>query len=466
MSAVVFLGPSLPRQEAAELLPDATILPPARQSDVITALTELRPSVIALVDGEFHQARSVWHKELLHVLAQGVPLYGCSSMGALRAAELAAFGMRGRGEVFARYASGELVDDDEVALAYHQEDGKYRAMSEPMVNIRATVTSAVAAGVISAEIGTVALMTAKNLEYPQRHRAAVLQGMRAGQVDKSAVAALTQFWRDHAVDIKAEDARSLLRELRDGALPPPPALVLVRTESLDSLIERERRIHVNGRELPLAEVADYVQLHHPDRDAVTTAALDRGLALTLATLLNVRPTESEIRRTTEQWRRKHRLVGDDEFAAWLTRNHLSSADFDALALDTAKCQALHRWLLDTRGARGSTALLLDSLRWSDRFEQWADSAAESSALADAAESRVPLRSSELDVQALAATHELEVGVDCPADDHSGFLSPEELARALTRAAAARAELRHRLQQAADLLPASTHQPMKKTGRST
>jgi hypothetical protein len=154
------------------------------------------------------------HKELLYVLAQGVPLYGSSSMGALRAAELAAFGMSGRGDVFARYASGELVDDDEVALAYHQEDGRYRAMSEPMVNIRATVEGAVAAGVISMEIGATALATAKGLEYPQRHQAAVLQRMRADHVDEPAVAALARFWQDHAVDVKADDARAL----RGGAV--------------------------------------------------------------------------------------------------------------------------------------------------------------------------------------------------------------------------------------------------------
>jgi hypothetical protein len=392
------------------------------------------------------------HKELLYVLAQGVPLYGSSSMGALRAAELAAFGMRGRGDVFARYASGELVDDDEVALAYHQEDGRYRAMSEPMVNIRATVEGAVAAGVISMEIGATALATAKGLEYPQRHQAAVLQRMRADYVDEPAVAALARFWQDHAVDVKADDARALLRELSGGTEAPPRAPALVRTENIDSLVERKRRIHVNGWEVALAEIADHVQLHHPERDAITTAALNRGLALTPATLLDVHPTVSEIRCEAELWRREHGLTGDDDLAAWLGRNHLSAAEFDSLVAERGQMPGVvpvvagHQRCSWRHGAAARPAALVRHVRGMGGFHRG------DRALADSAELRAPdetRRLSERDVSSLAAMHERDTGVRVTVADDTGFLSSEEHAHALARSAAARLELRHRLRQAAD-----------------
>jgi hypothetical protein len=123
-----------------------------------------------------------------------------------------------------------------------------------------------------------------------------------------------------------------------------------------------------------------------------------------------------------------------------------------LSPNAAKCRALYRWLLDTRGARGGTALLLDLLRWSGTFEEWADSAAETGALADSAELRAPdetRRLSEHDVSSLAAMHERDTGVRVTVADDTGFLSSEELAHALARSAAARLELRHRLRQAAD-----------------
>ena len=122
MNAVVFLGPTLPRAEAADLLP-ATYLPPARQGDIYRAVRALRPVTVGLVDGRFLDTGAVWHREILWALSQGVHVFGAASMGALRAAELAPFGMRGVGQVFAAYRDGcwpgdpdAFEDDDEVAV--------------------------------------------------------------------------------------------------------------------------------------------------------------------------------------------------------------------------------------------------------------------------------------------------------------------------------------------------------------
>jgi len=64
---IVFLGPSLPADEAHRLA-SCRVLPPARQGDVWRALS-LRPRAIALVDGLFEAQPSVWHHELLAAMA-------------------------------------------------------------------------------------------------------------------------------------------------------------------------------------------------------------------------------------------------------------------------------------------------------------------------------------------------------------------------------------------------------------
>jgi hypothetical protein len=69
---------------------------------------------IGLVDGLFGNVPSVWHKEILFALSNGVAVLGSSSMGALRAAELAPYSMIGIGRVYRYYRSGVLTDDDEV----------------------------------------------------------------------------------------------------------------------------------------------------------------------------------------------------------------------------------------------------------------------------------------------------------------------------------------------------------------
>jgi len=72
----------------------------------------------------------------------GVPVLGASSLGALRAAELDAYGMRGVGRVFEAFADGTLTADDEVAAAHGPQETGFIALSVALVNVRATVASA------------------------------------------------------------------------------------------------------------------------------------------------------------------------------------------------------------------------------------------------------------------------------------------------------------------------------------
>ncbi|MGZ5959233.1 MAG: TfuA-like protein, partial [Myxococcaceae bacterium] len=101
---IAFLGPSLPAAEARGL-GELELRPPARRGDIWRALVRA-PRAIALVDGVFEASPSVWHHELRAALDAGVRVFGAASMGALRAAELAAEGMRGVGCVHAWVCAG------------------------------------------------------------------------------------------------------------------------------------------------------------------------------------------------------------------------------------------------------------------------------------------------------------------------------------------------------------------------
>ena len=70
-------------------------LPPAEQGSVVRAVRAYQPRAIVLIDGSFGKVPAVRHKEILWALAKGIPVFGRASMGALRAAELAGFGMQG-----------------------------------------------------------------------------------------------------------------------------------------------------------------------------------------------------------------------------------------------------------------------------------------------------------------------------------------------------------------------------------
>ncbi len=133
----VFLGPSLSEREARTLCPEAIFLPPAKCGDFLEVL-KLEPTHILLIDGFFEAVPASWHKEILFVMTRGVEVMGAASMGALRAAELAAYGMRGIGKIYEDYEKGITRDDSEVAMLHLSRAQDYRAMTVPLVNIRST----------------------------------------------------------------------------------------------------------------------------------------------------------------------------------------------------------------------------------------------------------------------------------------------------------------------------------------
>jgi len=207
---VVFLGPSCDRETAREVL-DADYRPPAKRGDIARAAEE-GARIIGLIDGVFFQDCAVAHREILAALRAGVRVVGASSMGALRAAELDSLGMEGVGEIYRAYREGRLVADDEVALLFDPET--FIPLSEPLVNIRATIQRALECSVIGAEAAGALLEAARGLYFPDRTYDAVVEAA-GGKADPDDLARFLAFAGEHAVDRKREDALLALEYIRD-----------------------------------------------------------------------------------------------------------------------------------------------------------------------------------------------------------------------------------------------------------
>ena len=215
MTAVVFLGPTLPAAEAMARLP-CTLLPPAGQGDVFRAVRDLRPRAIGLIDGVFLSARPVWHREILWALDQGVAVFGAASMGALRAAELFPFGMRGVGRVFEAFRDGRwpgeeapFEDDDEVAVVHAPAELGAGALSDAMVDLRDTLAAAAAAGVIDGDARLRLTGAMKALHFPDRSFLRLAE-MAAQLLPAGRAQAFSDFLADGIVPRKRLDARALL----------------------------------------------------------------------------------------------------------------------------------------------------------------------------------------------------------------------------------------------------------------
>lgn len=215
MKAVVFSGPSLPPNEVRRVTA-AEWRPPAAQGDLFRAAAE-GFGIIGLIDGYFDWVPSVWHKEVLWALNQRVHVFGAASMGALRAAELEAFGMIGVGRVFEAFRDGILEDDDEVAVLHRGDASQgYAQITDAMVDIRATVERAVAAGVIEHSSAAAFERIAKHLHYKDRSYQRILDLARA---DGTAPKAITRFnaWLDNGgrVSVKRADALEMIGMVND-----------------------------------------------------------------------------------------------------------------------------------------------------------------------------------------------------------------------------------------------------------
>ncbi len=205
---VVFLGPSLDREGAREIL-DADYRPPAKRGDVFKAAKE-GARIIGLIDGVFFQDSAVAHKEILHVLEMKTKVIGSSSMGALRASELYPYGMEGIGEIYRLYMNGTLVSDDEVALIF--DPVSFDPLSEPLINIRDNIREAEEKMIIEAGAGEKILASAISLYFPDRTYERILE---IADLDEDERERFKSFIQKEKGDLKREDAIRALERIKE-----------------------------------------------------------------------------------------------------------------------------------------------------------------------------------------------------------------------------------------------------------
>ncbi len=236
---IVFAGPSLTAGDRT-LFPQAEWRPPAEAGDLLRLLARPALPRIVLIDGYFDHRPAVRHKEILHLLAEGAEIWGAASIGALRAAEMAPFGMIGVGAIFCAYAGGRISGDDEVALAHGPADWTWRPLSVPLVDVRATLCRAVRERVLRLEEARGVRDAAASIHYAERTWEAVLRAARLSDA---------RAWLPaNAVSRKRIDALACLSAAAAGgrARPRPAA---VRTLFLD-LLARETGVDLDRPRAP------------------------------------------------------------------------------------------------------------------------------------------------------------------------------------------------------------------------
>jgi hypothetical protein len=164
-------------------------------------------------------------------------------MGALRAAECAAFGMIGVGAVFERYRSGELTDDAAVAQVHGPAELGYLPLSEALVNVEATLERFRQLRAVTEAEAERLDTSARALFFKERTYARILSnsGLDGGERGKQ----LAQLIKRCKVDVKREDALTLynyLTFLEPARQSAPQDWRLHPTHTWQLTLERAQKI--------------------------------------------------------------------------------------------------------------------------------------------------------------------------------------------------------------------------------
>ena len=435
MTAVVFLGPTLLREEAHHRL-DAVYLPPVAQGDVWRALAAWRPRAIGIVDGAFRHVPAVWHKEILFALSRGVHVLGAASMGALRAAELHPFGMRGVGAVFEAYRDGILActgdapfeGDDEVAILHAPAEAGWQPLSEALVDMRCTLRAAERAGAVTADERRRVAAAAKAAFFAERSWRSVLDRAEATGLAPTRRAGLEVWLEQGRFSQKRLDALSMLDAMAELLAASParfvPSFRFAETAAWRMAIA-EAGAAASPAEGPLA-VLDELRLDPAAWHATLRAALLDELALAQ----DVRPDRREARQELAALRAALGLAGRADLDAWARATDSDAGMLERMAETEAAVTRLGQERMPLLAGR-----MLDRLRADGRYPPLRRRAAAKAALRRRTAAVEPDVATADDVRVLHWYFAQRLAMDVPEDLEAfardlGFADADGLCRAL------------------------------------
>lgn len=422
MKTILFAGPTISKAEIDSRL-EADVRPPAQMGDIYLA-AQSGASVIGLIDGYFQGAASVWHKEILWAIEQGVAVFGASSMGALRAAELCKFGMVGVGDIFEAFRDGALQDDDEVAVLHGPAELGYPSLCEPMVNIRATLRKAVAEHILDERSASRFADIAKSSYYPERKWTTLLEAV-AGLEDMSEAGQALENWlATGRVDQKKEDALALLDAvsswLAQGDRPAVPSFAFEWTVMWDRLVKATSSNRPEAR--TDVAVLDELRLQPDSYCAIRRRAAGRFLASEPGGG-GTTAGEGDFPGTLRKFRENRGLYSTRDLRSWCERNGLDETGLHALIAEEARIDALGRYV-----ASSAPQFLLAELKIDGTYEELAHRAGLKSAMDQSPGGEVETRDGGFSVAGLRLWYfETCLGQPLPEsiDDHLKMIDIED-----------------------------------------
>ena len=273
--------------------------------------------------------------------------------------------MQGVGRIFERYRSGELEDDDEVAITHASEEDDYIPLSEAMVNIRFTLARAARERIIDQATEQLLEHAAKHLHYPKRTYSEVVAKACARGADPKQTAAF-RAWVPHGhVDQKRADAEEMLSQMREhqriGSPPVESRFSFEHTEWWDHARRSAGEFAgdpAGARRSILAErILDEARLNPDSYRVLHRDAVIRSFALDEAQRAAATPNDELIHVVEAAIAERYSIGSENDLNRWCADNDITPARLRRLVREEALVRWVQRTLRDVIGSR-----LFDCLR--------------------------------------------------------------------------------------------------------
>jgi len=327
---------TLQREEVQRILPDAVVASPIQRGDLLKDIC-LPCNVVVIIDGRFHQSLAVSPAEIMDAMRCGIRIYGASSMGALRAAELEFHGMIGCGQIFEFIKGRKFFRDDFLGQSFDPATG--RPISTPFIDFIFNLENLVSMGTIDRKAFKILSRAFAALHYSDRNLGNLKARLRVKF--RNATDLLTA--AEKAFKLGSQKQRDAIETLLQvhrvtgdaKYLEPIPRALewLKRSRLPDGRLARYYGLRTNK---PLYMTADYrltnsdanVPQHYGWKTTAEIETLEAGLQAAKAGRLlppaAANPTEAQVRKILQELDTEGRwvstyaggmMVGQPKFAA-------------------------------------------------------------------------------------------------------------------------------------------------------
>lgn len=209
MKIKIYSGLSLSEIELQKRNPEFEFSGPIKRGQLLTDIKS-GYHIIGIIDGFFLNHLAVTPSEIIDCIRCGVKIFGASSMGAIRAADLDSIGMIGIGKIYDLIKKDDSFEDDFLGQTFLEEE--YFKTSAPFINVYYNLKKMKELNIITQEVFIFSVKSYRNMHYSERSTSKLTNLLKKSKFNKELTSKIFQKL-ETTENLKHSDAIMLLNAI-------------------------------------------------------------------------------------------------------------------------------------------------------------------------------------------------------------------------------------------------------------